>query len=69
MEAWYSRDRQSLLLAITRYDESMSEYAPCWAQIMLVDVGPFMHRAEVDVATEIFSEEILAMLDLPSPPG
>ncbi len=68
MEAWYDRQRQSLLLAITAYDESMHRYQPCWAQIRLVDTGPFLQRAEIDVSCGIFAEEILAMLDLGSMP-
>lgn len=68
LSAWYDRDRQSLVLTITQYDESMSEYIPCWAQLALVDVGPFFAEAEVHAFVELFTETILTAWDVCCPP-
>lgn len=68
MCAWYDRDAQSLILTITQYDESMSVTLPCWAQLALVDVGPFFARAEVQNLSELFSDTVIGCYDLHSPP-
>ena len=64
-EAWFDRDKQSLVLAIHQYDESMSSRVPCWTQIQLLEVGPFFARAEVRSLAEMFTDTVVECWNLP----
>lgn len=69
LAAWFDRDQQSMILTITRYDESMSEYVPCWAQLAMTDCGPFFAKNEVLMFTDMVADEIIEAFDLHSPPS
>lgn len=64
-EAWFDRNRQSLILAIHQYDESLSQHAPCWLQIQMQEVGPFFARNEVALLGELFADTVTECWDLP----
>jgi len=68
LEAWYDRQKQSLVLTLTQYDESMSSYLPCWAQLALIDLGPFFAAAEIDAFTELFKATLLEGWEVGSAP-
>lgn len=68
LEAWYDRQAQSLVIALTQYDESMSVALPCWAQLALVDTGPFFADGEIDCFTELFKSTIIEAWGVGSPP-
>ena len=67
LAAWFDRERQSLILTLTQYDESMSTYVPCWAQLALVDVGPFFAKDEVLAFTDQFADTIIGCYGIHSP--
>lgn len=69
LSAWYDRERQSLVVTLTQYDEQNGEWSPGWAQLNLVDVGPFMARGDLGCLAEIFVETVIDVMDLPRPPG
>lgn len=58
LTAWYAWQQQRLVLTLTRYDESLRKYEPCWAQAAYVDVGPFMASTEVRAMVERAVEQI-----------
>jgi len=68
LEAWFDRRRQSLILAVTRYDESWGESAPCWAQIALQEVGPFFAHDELMSFSVLWCDSVAAMFGLPQTP-
>jgi hypothetical protein len=50
LEAWFDRDRQSIILTVTQYDETMTRYEPCWAQLTWNEVGPLFGVADIEDA-------------------
>lgn len=62
--AWYDFETQALRVTLTRYDESQRHWAPCWAQVAYVDVGPFMARNEIRALFETAAEEVESMCGL-----
>jgi hypothetical protein len=64
-EAWFDRTKQSLILAVHQYDESLSSRVPCWCQVQLLEVGPFFARAEVAQLADIFTDTVVECWDLP----
>ena len=64
-EAWFDREQQSLMLVLTQYDESMSEFVPCWQQLHLMEVGPFTAKKEVQMVAEQFTDTVVLCWGLP----
>lgn len=63
LTAWYDVDRQRLVLTLTHYDETMREFQPCWAQVAIVDAGPFMAPGDVRAFADMFTDECHMMLE------
>lgn len=68
MTAWYDRFEQRLVVTVTRYDESLRRWEPCWAQVGYVDAGPFFAATDVTHLMARWCEEVIEMTgyDLPS---
>lgn len=69
LTAWYDRHQQRLVVTLTRYDESMAEYTPCWAQVAHVDCGPFLAGQELAQIVEVAIEQVRDMCGLGLNPG
>lgn len=59
--AWYDREQQRLVVTCERFDESMHEYEPCWAQVGLIDVGPFFGAGDVLALIRRWTEQVMEM--------
>ena len=58
LTAHYDRYAQRLLVTVTRYDESLQRFEPCWAQVALLDAGPFFSAKDVLKVIERWTEEV-----------
>lgn len=66
--AWYDEERQKLVLTLTHYDETLTQWQPCWATVATIDAGPFMAHGDTVAFGEMFVDEVHNLLDGRTPP-